>query len=108
MSSYDDLYSEDVGAADFAGSMPEDFLKRYPNLGMALLGCPDAKNKQRSIPPASVSFYWRDGHLGFCVAPKNGPKVIYGTFEDPSAGFRGIEDALSSGRCEVKPNNRKK
>lgn len=73
----------------------------YPNLTEALLGAkgPDGKI---AIWPSTLMLFLEGDVLKFCLSPKVGDKVAFGTILDPSKGLLGIEQALESGKFEWK------
>lgn len=73
----------------------------YPELTNALLGTKNVEG-QCVLPPCTLMIFLNDGRLGFCLSPKSGSKVAFGTIPDPSKGLSCIEAEIAKGNFEWK------
>ena len=75
--------------------------ENWPNLTDALLGCKDPDGKE-GVPPITLMLFLEGDTLKFCLSPKWGGKVAFGTIVDPSKGLQAVEDAIRAGEFEWK------
>lgn len=75
--------------------------EEFPELVKALQGCKNLDG-QCVMPPCTLMIFLEGDRLGFCISPKTGTKVAFGTVPDPSKGLAGIEHELAEGHFEWK------
>lgn len=79
--------------------------EEWPAIAWMLSGRPkDHPEGQES--PATLMVFFDSGRLKFCIAPKVGLGVAFGTIKDPSNPLGSIEAALRAGDYEWKNTNR--
>ena len=88
------------GNEDFANLAGE-----YPAIAWALAGRPkDHEAGQES--PATLMIFFDSGKLKYCLSPKIGLGVAFGTIDDSSKVMASIERSITEGKYEWK--NRKR
>lgn len=75
--------------------------EEFPELTNALLGSKNVEG-QCVLPPCTLMIFLNDGRLGFCLSPKSGSKVAFGTIPDPSKGLNCVESEIAQGHFEWK------
>lgn len=86
--------------------VPVEFAQAFPVLGQLFGGFTDPDTNQK-MPSCSLSIFCEGGRLKWCLIPKDGPKVCFGTLHDWDNPWESLQAALSKGECEWKPTNRK-
>lgn len=88
------------GNEDFA-FLAED----YPATAWALAGRPK-DHEAGAESPATIMLFFDSGKLKFCISPKVGLGVAFGSIDDPTQPMASIERAIANGKYEWK--NRKR
>lgn len=78
----------------------------YPEMTQVLLGVKRAENDGASIPTASIILFLEGDAMKFCLKPKYGGNVAFGTLQDPVKGFQELERALRDGDFEWKKSGK--
>lgn len=73
----------------------------YPELAAALRGTKNVEG-QCLIPPCTLMLFLDGERIGFCLSPKAGSRVAFGSLPDPSKGLAGIEAEIAAGHFEWK------
>jgi len=73
----------------------------FPELTAALLGSKTIEGTCL-LPPCTLMLFVNDGRFGFCLSPKTGTKVAFGTIPDPSKGLSCVESEIAQGNYEWK------
>jgi len=100
------MYREALGGP--AGTSPEleAFRDEFPNIFALFVGRPyTAEDPGR--PPASILLFPEGGKLKFCVKPKFGGIVAFGTISDPSKGLIALDTAIANGHMEWKQSKKR-
>lgn len=79
----------------------------YPELTNALCGTKNVEG-QCVMPPCTLMLFLNEGRLGWCLSPKTGSKVAFGTVSDPSKGLACVESEIAKGNFEWKQSPRKR
>lgn len=83
-------------------AVPGSFADCFPLLAQFFGGIRDESGKSWKLWPCTVSLWFDSGNLKFCVSPKCGPKVCFGSVKRLGEGLDGLEAALANGDCEWK------
>ncbi len=75
--------------------------EEFPELTKAMLGTKTVEGTCL-MPPCTLMVFLNDGRLGWCLSPKTGSKVCFGTVPDPSKGMSCIEAEIVKGNFEWK------
>lgn len=75
--------------------------EEYPELAQALRG---TKNVEGGcvLPPCTLMLFLDGDRVGFCLSPKAGTRVAFGSLPDASKGLAGVEAELAAGHFEWK------
>jgi hypothetical protein len=90
------------------GSGNEDFASlagEFPAIAWALAGRPKDHPEGQEYP-ATLMIFFDSGRLKYCLAPKIGLGVAFGTIKDPSKLLDSIEASLRQGDYEWKTRRR--
>lgn len=80
---------------------------QWPALSAVLAGVRTADGLKWELSPCTVSLFADCGKLKFCLSPKEGLKVAFGTIERAGEGLDGLEQALQAGHYEWKTSRRR-
>jgi hypothetical protein len=107
MSSYGKSYLNGsvLGVGDQA-QVPEAIVADLPALASVLGGVYSTDGSTCEVPPASVILFAELGKLKFCIHPKRGTKVAFGTLSHPERGFQCLNDEIEAGNFEWKNGKR--
>jgi len=107
MSGIDDLYRQ--ATSGLTGMSPdlEAFASEFPNVWAIFVGTPPAPDNP-GRPPATVLIFAEGGRLKFCIKPKWGGHVAFGTVADASQGLLGVDNAIRDGQLEWKASKVRK
>ena len=108
MSSYELSYSAGSGESRGGAAVPIEFREEYPALSTVFSGVTAADGQTCAVPAATVNLWFEAGTLKFCIMPRYGNRIAFGTVEAPEKGFAGLEEALQRGRFEWKVSKRGK
>lgn len=75
--------------------------EEYPELAAALKGTKNVEG-QIVLPPCTLMLFLDGDRLGFCLSPKAGSRVAFGSVPDPAKGLAGVESELAAGHFEWK------
>lgn len=89
-----------AGSQDFAGLVEE-----YPAVAWALAGRPPG-HAEGAEYPATLMVFFDGGKLKYCLSPKIGQSVAFGTIEDPTQPMASIEASIREGKYEWKTRKR--
>jgi len=107
MSSYEQSYSAGAkDGRDFA-AIPDSFREEYPQLAAVFAGLARAEQNGGSVPAATVNLWFEGAVCKFCIMPRFGNRIAFGTIEEPEKGFAGLEEAIAGGRFEWKVSKRR-
>lgn len=82
------------------------FHDEFPELCDAMLGAKDPDGKQ-AIPPVTLMLFVEGDKVKFCLSPKYGDKIAFGTLVGAEKGLSGVEQAIKAGQFEWKKRGRK-
>jgi len=99
MSKVSESWGEAVSPAKQLAAVPEAFREAFPELTAVLLGSFDASGKC-TFSASTVSLFWDTGRLKYCIQPKSGTKVAFGSCERPERGLEAVEASLAAGWFE--------
>jgi hypothetical protein len=102
MSTYGESYSKVNVDGKQMRYVCDQFAERFPMISQVFAGIYSDDGKVCQVPPASIVIFAEAGKLKFCLTPKHGNRVAFGTVEDPLAGLSGVEAALAGGSYEWK------
>lgn len=80
----------------------EEFAKRFPNLCELFQGSFSEEERVWKIYPCTLTIFVEGGRLKFCVHPRHGTQVAFGSCQDGTGGFSEIEQSLDLGHFEWK------
>lgn len=101
MASVDDLYKQALNGSTGLSADLEAFAAEFPHVWDIFRGRPySAEDPGR--PPATILVFAEGGKLKFCIKPKQGGLVAFGTVEDASRGLHGVDKAIADGHVEWK------
>lgn len=106
MSSYEHSYSTSKPSNGSGGDCSPEFAAEFPNLATVFSGVYEADTGNCKVPRASIILFWEGGKLKFCISPKVGSQVAFGTVEDETTGLAGVEAAVALGHFEWKKGKR--
>jgi len=75
--------------------------EEYPELAQALRGTKNVDG-QCVLPPCTLMLFLDGERIGFCLSPKAGQRVAFGSLPDPSKGLAGVEAEIAAGHFEWK------
>jgi len=75
--------------------------EEYPELAQAMKGTKNIEG-QMLLPPCTLMLFLDGDRLGFCLSPKNGNRVAFGSVPDPAKGLGGVEAEIAAGHFEWK------
>jgi len=101
MSNLDQAYREALDGSTGMSADLEAFASEFPNVWSVFRGRPFTQ-EDPGRPPASILIFAEGGRLKFCVKPKHGGLVAFGTVQDPSQGLLGVDKAIADGHLEWK------
>jgi hypothetical protein len=102
MSKLRSSYSQFVASQTADGPMTASLREEYPSLVEAFTGIRDDAGNWE-VWPCTVMMFLEGDVLKFCLNPKSGNRVAFGSVSDASKGFSGIDQALRDGNFEWKP-----
>lgn len=102
MSTYEQSFSQAAGERVDAPTVDPSFSGAFPELARLFSGRLNSENGRCEIPPATITLFFEGGRFKFCVHPRTGGKVAFGTVSEPLEGLVGIEKALAAGHFEWK------
>jgi len=73
----------------------------YPELIQAMRGTKNVDG-QCVLPPCTLMIFLEGDRMGFCLSPKNGTRVAFGTVSDPAKGLQSVEAEIAAGHFEWK------
>lgn len=106
MSKIDDLYREATGGAAGTSAEMAAFQQEFPNVYDLFCGRPFTADDP-GRPPCTILLFPEGGKLKFCVKPKFGGLVAFGTISDPSKGLGGLDEAIAQGHLEWKQSKKR-
>lgn len=75
--------------------------EEYPELATCLRGTKNVDG-QCVLPPCTLMLFLDGDRIGFCLSPKAGTRVAFGSLSDPSKGLAGVESEIAAGHFEWK------
>jgi len=78
----------------------------YPAMVEAMRGVP-SEVPGETVWPCTVMLFLEGDTLKFCLNPKSGNRVAFGSVADASKGLSGVEQALVNGDFEWKARGRR-
>lgn len=75
--------------------------EEFPELTQAFKGTKNVEG-QVVLPPCTLMLFLDGDRLGFCLSPKTGLRVAFGSVPDPAKGLAGVEAELAAGHFEWK------
>lgn len=100
-------YSTSVTKTDEDDPVTLALREDYPELTNALRGTKNVEG-HCVMPPCTLMIFLNEGRLGWCLSPKSGSKVAFGTVTDPSKGLQCVESEIAKGNFEWKNSPRKR
>lgn len=88
-------------------ALSSEFREAYPTLAAVLCGEREGEGAGSEAPRATLNLFEEGGKLKFCILPKEGNQIAFGTIPDPVKGFDAIEVELAAGRFEWKKASRR-
>jgi len=79
-----------------------EFADRFPNLAELFCGLFRESDSKWEVYPCTLTIFVENRRLKFCVHPRVGPQVAFGSCQDGVGGFSEIEQALELGHFEWK------
>lgn len=107
MSSVSSTYQASGPAGSTAPTVPAGMSDQWPALCAVLAGVRTADGLKWELSPCTISLFADCGKLKFCISPKEGLKVAFGTIDRVSDGLDGLEHALEQGHYEWKTSRRR-
>jgi hypothetical protein len=107
MSSYEDSYREGRGETTAGAAVPPSFREEYPALATIFAGITGEDGKTCSVPAATVNLWFEAGTCKFCIMPRFGNRIAFGTIASPEKGFAALEEAIQRGHYEWKVSKRR-
>lgn len=101
MPRFRDRFKNAKGKPARGGAENVDY-ERFPQLGEALAGVPDAAGTGWEVPPHSLTIWLEGSQPKFVLGVQGSDIKTFGTFPDLTAGLDGVEKALLDGDCETK------
>jgi hypothetical protein len=98
MESFDVATDERVDAP----KIPVEFSERFPELGSLFGGRLNPDNGRVEVPPATITLFFEVSRLKFCVHPRTGHRIAFGSVREALDGLVGVEEALKLGHYEWK------
>lgn len=107
MSSYSSSYTNgSVGSIGDQAQVPQTVVDEFPAFAAVLGGVYSLDGQTCEVPPASIILFAELGKVKFCIHPKRGSKVAFGTLSNPGAGFAALNDEIEAGNFEWKNGKR--
>jgi len=78
----------------------------YPTLADALLGSAGTDGGP-AVPACTLMVFVEADKVKFCLNPKYGDRIAFGTLTEPEKGLAGIEWEMAEGRFEWKKRGKK-
>lgn len=101
MSKIDDLYRQALNGPTGLSADLEAFSCEFPHVWQVFQGRPYTADDP-GRPPATILLFAEGGKLKFCIKPKQGGLVAFGTVSDASRGLYGVDKAIADGDLEWK------
>lgn len=80
--------------------------EEFPSMVEAMKGVTDEAGAW-VVWPCTVMLFLEGDALKFCLNPKSGNRVAFGTVPDASKGLSGVDEAIREGNFEWKARGRK-
>jgi hypothetical protein len=107
MSTYGKSYTNgSAGGIGDQAQVPQTVVDEFPALASVLGGVYSIDGLVCEVPPASVILFAELGKVKFCIHPRRGDKVAFGTLSRPEAGFSALNDEIEAGNFEWKRGKR--
>jgi len=107
MSAIDDLYRQATAGLTGMSADLEAFASEFPHVWDIFRGSPVTPDNP-GRPPATILIFAEGGRLKFCIKPKWGGHVAFGTVQDASQGLLGVDTAIRDGHLEWKASKARK
>lgn len=78
----------------------------FPHLVEAMKGVMNAEGAYE-VWPCTVFLFLEGDTLKFCLNPKSGSRVAFGSVSDASKGLHGVDEAIRDGNFEWKARGRR-
>jgi len=101
MSKLKDSYSSHAASLSETPASLQAISDEFPSLVEALVGI-RGEDKLWELPPCTIMIFLEGDRVKFCLNPKSGPRVAFGTVDDLSKGLSALEKSLSEGNYEWK------
>jgi len=101
MSSLHDSYRAALNGSTGLTADLEAFAAEFPHVWEIFRGIPPTGDDP-GRPPATILIFAEGGRLKFCIKPKFGGLVAFGTVADASQGLLGVDQAIKDGDIEWK------
>jgi len=79
-----------------------DFQSRFPNLSELFGGLFDEEGRVWKIYPCTMTIFFEASRMKYCVHPRHGCRVAFGSGQDGLGGFAELEQSLELGHFEWK------
>jgi hypothetical protein len=87
---------------DWDTDLGVEFAAEFPEINNVFRGVRADDGLSWQVWPATLNLFPGDGKLKFCISPKAGSKIAFGTVDDPTKGLGGVEAAIAAGHYEWK------
>jgi hypothetical protein len=106
MSKLVESYRRHVEAKTQDGPQVMSLRDEFPAIVEAMKGVTDATGAY-VVWPCTVMLFLEGDTLKFCLNPKSGNRVAFGTVSDAGKGLHGVEQAIVDGNFEWKARGRR-
>lgn len=107
MSKLAESYRSHVSSATSDGPQVQALREEFPSIVEAMRGVV-GDEQTPTLWPCTVMLFLEGDTLKFCLNPKSGNRVAFGTVSDASKGLQGVEQALRDGQFEWKARGRQR
>lgn len=108
MSSYRESFQAASTEREGLPNIPAAFRSRFPALSEVLGGIVEEGTGKLSIPAATLNLFWEGGELKFCIIPRFGNRVAFGSVPEPHKGIESLEREIAAGRVGWKISKNKR
>jgi hypothetical protein len=107
MSSYGQKYSQALTSGVTREGVDPGFAEEFPHLAEIFRGVPKNGEGSFDVAPATLNLFWEGGVLKFCIIPRTGNRVAFGSCQCPEKGLQSVEEALAAEHFEWKISKRR-
>lgn len=107
MSKFRESYASAKSVGRAEGEAFDALAAECPDLALVMAGEYD-EGGNCLVPSCTLMLFLEAGRVKFCLSPKFGPQVAFGTLPDPSKGLQGVDEEIREGRFEWKSRGNKR